>query len=402
MRVEIRSIAALWTLLLCAKLYARPPIQGRAEQQGDIQLVHVHGSYEEMGRAHGYLLAGGILRNAGSAAEFFFGTPEAYEQAMTLARAVVEFPENARRELEGILNGVQERLGGVARVAFLNRDLNIDDLILLNSMDMLRGFGCSGFTVWGDKAGDAGVITARNFDFGVMGKVEAPLVLIRSPEGKRSTATVAGPGYIGAYTGFNDDGVCAFMHDGTGGRIREPQGRYTPLAIALQSLLEDAGSPEALILAEKRLKAVTPYPFSYMVRVVTRRTAGNERPARVFQVDKHGLSENPMTPLRCVTTNHYLTAIDTGVLDANRWSVTRYDRLVKQIDTPATTESAWRALQSVEALDGRQNVTLHSLVVYPERGQVEIAFASEKDGTITPAPRNKPAHFKFDTLFSKK
>ena len=151
----------------------------------------------------------------------------------------------------------------------LHRPLRLDDLILYNARDMTRAMGCSGFTVWGQRAGDAGVITTRNFDFPVPGPktLKAQLILVRRPKGKRQVATVTLPGYLGAVTGINEKGVCAFVHDGTGGRSRKLSGHPAPLGLVLKTLLEDASPGNVDDLATSLLKDISPYQS--VVKVVS-------------------------------------------------------------------------------------------------------------------------------------
>jgi hypothetical protein len=393
----------LAALASCVPAFSAP-VQGTLEKIGDVQVLRVHGTPQEMGRAHGYLLADEIIADVQDSAKFFFGDANGYEGALQLTAAAIEFPESSKLELAGILVGITERKGEAPRVEFFGRPLKLEDLMLGNALDTLRAFGCSGFTVWGDKAGNAGIITGRNFDFDVMGEKLGPsLIIVRAPEGRRQAASVASAGYIGVYTGLNEDGVCAFLHDGTGPHVNKPLKKYVPLAIGLKDFLEEVTPADAMTGAEASLHKIAPYPFSYLVRIIAPRVKGrDDAPARVFRVDGDGLSQNPLGDNGCsITTNHYLDQDLKPVPSAGTNSTFRYDRLAERVNSLVDSKVAWEALKSVAVRSSRSEATQHSLVVYPELRVVEIAFASPgKDGFI-PAPDNKPLVLPFDKLFSR-
>ena len=401
-----RNRTLLWQLLFLlltvgplASARSAPPINGRIDHIESIRVLRVWGTPQEMGFAHGFLLADDIAAYVNeSGSTFFAGDPKKYSHAVAEAAKAFEFPSDARAELVGILDGIKAAKGVLPQLTFVGRPLQLDDLILTNAMDAMRAFGCSGFTVWGEAAGPAGLITGRNFDFGLVSrKGMVGQILVRLPTGRHAVASVAPPGYIGSFTGINDAGVCVFMHDGDGQRLSSPAGRYAPLALTLTGLLESTDAAGALTLAEKQLKAITPYPFSYMVRIVAPRAAGDKLPpARVYRVDANGLSENRVEGAICLTTNHYLPASNAN---GSGSSATRYRKLTDLVTSPVSDESAWKALRAV-ADDQRENVTLHSVVVYPQARRLEIAFATIED-KLVPAPNNPPIAITFDRLFAK-
>jgi len=390
-------------LLACSVLAQPPQFNGRIERIGPLRVLRVWGSPSEMGFAHGYLLGdeylSGILGEHKSAS---VESAAAYEQMCAAARGIVELPLPAREEIDGIFAGIEAAHGGVPTVAGLNRPLRLEDLILHNAGDMLRAFGCSGFTVWGERAGEAGVITGRNFDFPITREgLATQFVLVRHPTGRRRVATVTFPGYIGAFTGVNDAGVCAFMHDGTGDRLSRPAGRQTPVALVLKEMLEQASGAEAHTRTAALLTEIVPYPFSYLIRVVTpRRSDGNEPPERVFRVDAGGLSENPIGRFACITTNHYLDSALAAPADADPWSLTRYEELSRRAGSILSAGEAWSALDAVASANQRFP-TLHALVVFPERGRLELAFAGWEDGVV-PATRRPPVTIEFRDLFDRR
>ena len=74
------------------------------------------------------------------------------------------------------------------------------------------------------------------------------------------------------------------------------------MLLTITDFLESAQPANARARAEAAFKGVGPYPFSYMIRVVTPRAAGGiGDPVRVFRVDASGLSENQVGASACMT-----------------------------------------------------------------------------------------------------
>lgn len=376
------------------------PVQGKIEQIEGFRVLRVWGTPADMGYAHGFLLSDGIVSTLNeTVSQVPVQQRRAYDAGTSALVPFIDVPERAMLELKGMLRGIAAAQGKLPEIPALGRPITLDDLILRNAADMLRAFGCSGFSAWGEKTGALGVVTTRNFDFPVpsIKTLDEQMILVRQPEGRRQMMTITWPGYIGAFTGINDYGVCLFMHDGTGGTIKLPTGKQTPLSLVLADLLERSEPSGVFLDVGSTLTGVAPYPFSYMVRVVTPQVDG-QKPTRVFRVDKTGLSENPIGAFSCVTTNHYITPDDKPVEGAGPWTLYRYKRLTETLATTVTQASAWAGLKAAASAH-QQFPTLHSLVVYPDSRKLDLAFATGKDGQIAPAPMAAPKTLTFAQLF---
>ena len=347
----------LFILFLVSTVSAAPPkVNGTSERLGPFPILRVWGTPQEMGFAHGYLLAEHIIGIAG--ADIQTSDPETIARYDAMRRQLVshvELDDRIKTELSAIVDGVLEKLGDHAIVQPFNRKISLDDLILLNAGDLLRAFGCSGFTVWGDIAGTWEIITTRNFDYPMPGKmgVEAQMILVRTPDHERhAVATITWPGYIGAYNGFNDAGVCTFMHDGTGGQKAEVSQPVTPMGLTLTSILEVSDGAQAHDHAQRVIEGGGAYPFSYMVRVVSPMANGNPpTPEWVFRVDPSGTGRNAVGEQTCITTNHYLEEGLQPAARANRWSLTRYGRIQDKLSSPIDPEKAWTIQGSVASAE---------------------------------------------------
>ncbi len=381
---------------------APPEVNGRVEQIGEFRLLRVWGTPEEMGFAHGYLLADGVVTVINASCDSLAKQGRAsFDDVLAQMLPFVEIPERYLRELKGIIAGMKARKGSLPTLKALGRPIRLDDLIFHNAGDMIRAFGCSGFTVWGDQAGPLGVMTTRNFDYPIASPAmhAEHLLIVRQPEGRRQVLSIAWPSYLGTFTGLNDDGVSAFMHDGTGGAIRKPDRKRVPLPLVLADALERSTKSDAAKNINTSLRTLQTYPFSYMVRVATSRVE-DDVPAHVFRIDKSGVGENPLGMNRCITTNHYLTRNGKPAAQAYKGSLSRYQKLEDRLSTTMTREAAWAA-QAVVASDNQDFPTLHTLVVCPEKRLIDLAFAKWKSGKVVPATKFNPTTINFDELFPK-
>ncbi len=397
----------LASLILTLPLVATPSVSaadkdvnGRLEKVGTFNLLRVWGTAEEMGFAHGALVGLGFVQDLDrQLAADGWPEPKTYEQTIERLDQFIAFPETAKAELMGMLAGIKKAAGGkMPRLTSLDRDFGYGDLLYLNTTDALRAFGCSGFTAWGEKTGDLGVVATRNFDYpATKEQLEGQIILVRHPDQGHAFATITFPCYIGAFTGFNEHGVGTFMHDGTGPRHSSPQTRYTPVPVTLAQILQQSKPADAARVAEKMIGHTGVYPFSYMLRVVTPtlRTR-NAAPVTVFRFDADGLSRNPVGSTYCITTNHYLKSDGTAVEQAHEWSVLRYKRISRRLNTTVTAETAWQALAEVVAQGSYP--TLHSLVLYPDQKRLDLAYGTW-NGQIQPAASHSPTSLTFERLF---
>jgi hypothetical protein len=145
------------------------------------------------------------------------------------------------------------------------------------------------------------------------------------------------------------------------------------------------------------LKSLSPYPFSYLIRVVGPRMDGiSTTPEIVFRIDPYGLGRNPTGDRKCITTHHYLADAGHTLPDPDPWSLARYRMYEKRLQGPIDAATAWEAQREVAA--SGDCATVHTLIVYPERRRIDLALATW-DGRIVPAPESKPTTIEFDDLF---
>lgn len=399
-RVAFWLTAALFAAPVAAQS-GRPA--GRMESIGPFRLLRVWGEPEEMGFAHGFLVGKEIVADLNVIIPAFFnGEVQRYEPSLRSLQSLIRIPDRPLNELTGMLRGIIAAAGGAApTVSVLNRPLTLDDLVWYNSIDVLRAFGCSGFTVWGDRAGEFGIISARNFDFDAFAPsvLNHHFLLVREPAGRHRVMSLAGPGYLGAYTAINDAGAAVFVHDGSAPSAQEPAGGHRPLMLALQEVLETS-EPENVFARARDELGREPSPFSYMVRVVIPFVPNATAPAMVLRTDAAGVGANPMREDFCITTNHYLNDAFRPPSDHHPDSTGRYQVLESRLGDFVTPETAWQALDAVAR--ARDNGgTIHSLVYLPERRRLDLGFATWT-GSFAPATRRAPVRVSLDELFPER
>jgi hypothetical protein len=396
-------VALLASFLLSIPTPAAPPepVHGRVETIGDVRIVHVFGTPEQMGYAHGYL--------AGE--DFVVGMQELFAQlppaAITMAdfmrswTPLITLSDDQRAELAGVHRGMVARLGEQSMtIPGAGRSVDETDLLVWNGYDMFRAVGCSGFTAWGQRTEDGEVITARNLDLGIFSPrwASTQILLVRHPDSGKATACVTPVGLIGIMTGINEDGVCGFLHDGNGPEMDAVLEPERPVMLAIRDILERADAEDAFTAAAEEIGAQGPFPYSYMVRIVAPDDSDpSTPPAQVYRLDANGMSVNAAESDLAITTNHYLNTGNLAPRSLRSDSRRRYARIhdtCTQGSTPGTDfindATAWSALRRVGA-DHMMFKTLHSVVIKPRTGEFQLSIAvMNEDGQLEPATARPP------------
>ena len=390
-----------------------PPTEavfGRMETVGDVRIVHVFGTADQMGYAHGYLVGEDFVVGM---QELFGGMPPAAIAMLEFMRSwtpLIQISDAQRTEMKAVYRGMLGRLGRKSMtLPGTDRVLDETDLLMWNGYDMFRAVGCSGFTAWGSQTENGEVITARNLDLGIFSPRWASnqIVLVRHPTEGKATACVTPAGLVGIMTGINEDGVCGFLHDGNGPEMNAVLEPERPVMFAIRDILEQADVANAFVTAEAELKKQCPFPYSYMVRIVAPRSDTNTAaPACVYRIDAEGFGRNAAEPNLAITTNHYLNANNltpTAFLDN---STNRYGKIQSICHQDTNTDrgfvtdaTAWAALRSVGA-DHLMMKTLHAVVIKPKSGEFQVSVAvMDKTGFISCATDRPPVTLTRAQLF---
>ena len=190
---------------------------GRVEEQEGLRVVHLWGTPAQRGRAHGELFAEEIVKLVRDEFQFRFGrAPNVLRLARGMLPRVASYPEPLQVEMKAMFEAVVASGADLSMPAF-KRDVDLNDILLVNALDIFALMACSGFTVWGDQVVGGGVLTTRNFDWLVSGKhiVENCILLVQHPNKGHSHASVTWPGYVMTVTGVSEKGVAVFLHVGS-------------------------------------------------------------------------------------------------------------------------------------------------------------------------------------------
>ncbi len=370
-------------------------VNGRVETHAGLRVVHVWGTAQERGFAHGKLLGKDIA--AILTAEFsarFSRMPGLLVQARAALGRVVTYPDDVRAEIEAVYAGLIAS-GASREMSELDRDFDLDDLLVANALDVFGLMGCSGFTVWGEQVVGGGVLTGRNFDWPFTGDhmLDSTVLLVQHLPGGRAVASVSWPGFVGSVTAVSSDGVAAFLHVGTGKITRTPEPESWPTATAAQLALR-AFAPndaEAGLAKVQDLLGYTSPPIGYLTRIVLPSALPGAPPLALFETDAKKCVRAPLPASPCVVTNHFLSRQDGR--DASRDSLDRAKKVRAGIDAclgdddhEVSIDEAWQMLGSVQRGGGHAFGTLHSLVFRHEPWCFQLRLAEHGEKGLVGAP----------------
>eukprot|EP01125_Pyxidicula_operculata_P016838 TRINITY_DN5833_c0_g1_i3.p1 TRINITY_DN5833_c0_g1~~TRINITY_DN5833_c0_g1_i3.p1 ORF type:complete len:475 (+),score=63.46 TRINITY_DN5833_c0_g1_i3:292-1716(+) len=196
--------------------------------------IHLKGSYEDIGRAHGRLAKQQIM-------DFFIhyfietiAPVDVYlEKVVPYMKESFVLSKQFEEESKAIIEGMKESDGNMY-LEELQRDFEWIDIVAINSyyeiavylmkLDMSSGSkcvfkqaevkACTQFGIWGSQSSSSETILGRNMD----GELDVRKVTVthltvflidRISEDKKSNkiVSVMWPGFVGTYSGFNETGI---------------------------------------------------------------------------------------------------------------------------------------------------------------------------------------------------
>lgn len=120
-----------------------------------------------------------------------------------------------------------------------------------HTMQQYMLVGCTSFSAWDGYTKDSQIVVGRNFDF-YMGDDFArnKVVSFFNPDSGYAFATVSWPGFIGAVSGMNLEGLAITINASAGS---PPTSTKMPIAILVREILQKASNiDEALAICKKR------------------------------------------------------------------------------------------------------------------------------------------------------
>jgi len=380
-------------------------IHGRLTEVKGQRVLHVWGTPQQMGYAHGALLRESIVSVLdGYALEVI--PPSTLETAGAIYGAVADIPAPLRDEAEAIVEGMRDH--GGADIPSLGRELTANDLLVVNAMTDLLAIGCSSLSAWGEGTDDAigdGARIVRNLDWSTDSELLENQVLIAyepSNPDRQKVLSVAFAGYIGCLSCMNEAGVSALFNMGYGdgaASIGEAMKGFAPSNLMLRDVLErrdvDGDGKSTAEDVEAAVREQT-HAGSWILHVLEPNAIAkqNERaPARILEVEADGVhtrapESGGLGPSMLAATNHLRGKDGPEAC----W---RYDRIER---TAKRKESFERDSMWDLAVEVRLDQVVHTMALEPGTRRLELWLRQPGE-----AERSKraPVVHEWDDVFSK-
>jgi hypothetical protein len=381
--------------LITATVTSAQELHGSLETMGEVRVLNLWGTWQEMGYAHGYLLGPDLkevyenyfLELAGGVANvnllrsyfpLYFTVPD-------------EFCEYAA----GIIAGAADTIDLWSPV--YGRYIDSLDVYVTSSIPDLSAVVdfmpllCSSTSAWGDAtAGDPELqgspAISRNLDYYVdtQGTILGQhLLVVHDPVIGQDWVSVTFPGFMGSLSGMNETGLNATLDMGNYVGTSQTTTPFVPICMALALGLSDTdfdGSGTCDI--EDLMTALTTWnrSNSYDIHLTAPAALGiGGNPAAVVEVNNHAgfafrysTDEPTIAPYRMILTNHHRVLYPPVSCIRYTWLL---DSLVTNPDVTLTR--LWNFMGAVGGPpDPGIGGTLQTMVFQPEQRRMGLAFSS--------------------------
>lgn len=176
-----------------------PSGNGWLEERDGVKILHLNGSYYEMGYLHGSLLKNECLEDLRAFLDFAESYGYSYNDFLELWDVVKDYiPQEYKEEMHGVADG--------ANVTF--EQVAVGNIIAM-------WVHCSGFAAWGPATVDGRLYQMRSLDFPVnirdpvTGKYvqENSVLIVRKPFDGFASLDPSFAGFVGSLGGLNEKGV---------------------------------------------------------------------------------------------------------------------------------------------------------------------------------------------------
>ncbi|MCD4708332.1 MAG: T9SS type A sorting domain-containing protein [Candidatus Sabulitectum sp.] len=380
-------------------------LNGSLETIGEIRVLNLWGTWEEMGYAHGYLLGPDLK-------EFY----EEYFLELAGSQANVNYlrnyfpiyfsvPEEFSDYADGIIAGVSDTISIWSSV--YGRNIDVLDIFISSSVPDLSAVVdfqqllCSSASAWGsatsnDPALQGSPAVSRNLDYYVDTQetiLDQHLLLVYDPEVGQDWISVAFPGFMGCLSGMNETGLNASLNMGNYQGTSQTTPEFVPICMALALGLssEDFDNSGTCDISDV-MASVTTWnrSNSYDIHISSPAdigTGGN--PAVIAEINNHSgyafryaTDESSISPDRMILTNHHRVLYPPV-------SCYRYSRLLDSLETnpDVTLNRLWNFMGAVggpptPGVGG----TLQTMIFQPEQRRTGLAFASSGTASYSKSP----------------
>lgn len=230
---------------------------------GRLPVVCLRGSYRQMGRQYGRLLAGRI-RALNAAVHDLYGQNQIVIDDDPLPafsrRMLALYPARLRLLAKGVAEGAHVSIGAVAENSEFFEYLAA--CVPAPSPQGLTG-ACSAISAWGPYTTDGRVVMGRDFDFPPFVRALDPylvVVVLHPSDGSTPTALLTWAGAVGGISGFNASGLVLENNDASSyGDTDRYFGQRTPFLAELPQVLLDHTSLPGADAALRSYRG--PYPL---------------------------------------------------------------------------------------------------------------------------------------------
>lgn len=339
------------------------------EQIGETRVIHLRGSYYDMGYQHGMMLkeeialGAKLIRTVGMLAwnkSFKKSSREAWQRTSPF------IPQKYKDEIKGM-----------ADATGLPIDI-VEDFTIFPEL-----FHCSGFAVWGKATKDGALLHGRVLDYmREVGLDKWALVIIQEPNDANAFVNVGYSGMIGSVTGMNDKHVAIGEMGGGGGE----QWDGMPMTLLVRECLETCGTLEEV----RRLMAATPRTCEYYY-VISDSKAENGRGSA------YGVGSTP-GEIQFIAPNQYHELLPRPVEDAVLLSAgSRYQCLANRVEKIYGEINIQIALD-IMARGVSMSSNMHNALFKPETLDMWVC-----NSTIEQPGCNRPyIHYNINALLNEK
>ncbi len=184
-------------ILLSSPLINGSTIKGWLEEIDGVKILHLEGSYYDMGYQHGYLLRNESRENLRAFLNFAKYYSYSYDDFLEFWKKVEKYiPKEYKEEMQGLADGA---------------GISFNDVAVGNIIAML--VHCSSFAAWGSATVDGRLYQMRSLDFPmfirdpVTGRYiqENSVIIIRKPSNGFASLDPSFAGFIGTLGGINEN-----------------------------------------------------------------------------------------------------------------------------------------------------------------------------------------------------
>ena len=238
---------------------------------GNLPVLHVAGTREQMGWQYGALVGDLVRRNADMTIGLFtqYGIP-----AELVCRILdAAWARLAPHVADAVLAEIAAIADGARNAGFNVAPENVRRLIAVTNLDMYRrderlpellnpmppAPSCTFFAAWGPRTEGGKLLASRNLDWvSQTGMHQTRLVTVYRPDDGFGLVTMGYAGLVGALAGMNEKGIC-FSEIGAFSGSEELDG--APWILTARKVLEETDSLDSAIAAVHGAKHTIGYNF---------------------------------------------------------------------------------------------------------------------------------------------